>query len=239
MFGIYIRPGRLLIYPYAEYYRDADYEYSPDDLGRPLDRDFRGDYRALEGLLFLGYGLSERVALELEAAVITADLEPAAEDPSGLPAEVSESGIGDVEAQLRWRWSAETDTRPELFGYFETVFPTQDEGSLIGTTDWELKLGSGLVRGYPWGTVTLRLAAEWNAAEDALELGESAVEYLKKLSPSWRFYGGIEGTQDEIELIPELQWHFSRRALLKLNSAVGLTSKATDWAPEAGVMFTL
>ena len=43
---------------------------------------------------------------------------------------------------------------------------------------------------------------------------------------------GVEGTQDEVEFISEAQWHISDRVFLKLNNAVGLTSKAADWAPE-------
>ncbi len=35
-----------------------------------------------------------------------------------------------------------------------------------------------------------------------------------------------------------MQWHFHRQACLKLNNGFGLTSKATDFAPEAGVMFS-
>jgi hypothetical protein len=33
------------------------------------------------------------------------------------------------------------------------------------------------------------------------------------------------------------QWHFSPRAYAKLNTAFGVTSKATDFAPEVGVLF--
>jgi hypothetical protein len=239
MFGTYIQPGQLLVYAYFEYYRDSDFEYSPDELGFAEDRDHRGEYDASEGLLFLGYGLSDRFALEVEAAIITAELETSGEDRSGLPGEISESGLGDVEGQLRWRWTRESDGRPEIFSYFETVLPTQDEGSLIGTTDWEFQLGVGAVRGYSWGTLSGRAAAEYDRAEEAFDVGEVAVEYLKRLSSSWRVFGSVEGTQDEVELITEAQWHFSRHALLKLNSAFGLTSKATDWAPEVGLMFSL
>ncbi len=93
------------------------------------------------------------------------------------------------------------------------------------------------VKGFGWGTLTGRVAGEYSRTEKKAELGEMAVEYLKRLSPSWRAYLGVEGTQDEVELITEMQWHLSRRAFVKLNSAFGLTSKATDWAPEIGVMF--
>jgi hypothetical protein len=69
-------------------------------------------------------------------------------------------------------------------------------------------------------------------------VGEYAVEYLKRLSPAWRVYAGIEGTQDELSLLGEIQWHFGRHAFLRVNNGVGLTSKATDWAPEIGVVLT-
>jgi hypothetical protein len=49
----------------------------------------------------------------------------------------------------------------------------------------------------------------------------------------------VEGTQDEVEAIPELQWFLRPNVVLKLNSAFGVSSKATDWAPEVGVMIAL
>lgn len=238
MFGTYVQAGQLLVYPFVEGYVDGDAEYKPEDFGYAGDVDYRGEYRALEGLLFVAYGFSDRFAVELEAAFIDARLDKATGDPSAQPARLRESGLGDVEGQLRWRWNREREGRPELFGYFETVFPTADAGSLIGTADWELKFGSGLVRGFAPGTFTLRAAVEYDAAEGVVELGEIAVEYLRRLSARARLYLGVEGTQDEWEMIPEFQWHPSPRIMLKANSAIGLTSKATDWAPELGVMFS-
>ena len=76
------------------------------------------------------------------------------------------------------------------------------------------------------------------SAESKVEAGEYAIEYLKRLSPAWRVYAGIEGEQDEIELITEAQWHITDSIFVKLNNAVGLTSKAEDWAPEVGIMFS-
>lgn len=238
MFGTYIQRGELLVYPFFEYYNDKDAEYSPDELGYGLDVDYRGRYRASEGLIFLGYGISDRLAVELEAAVITARQTKAPDDPSSMPSNVEESGLGDVEGQLRWRWNRETHRRPELFTYFETVFPLQKRKRLIGTQDWEFKLGTGVVRGFAWGTATVRAAVEYDAAEQSAALGEYAVEYLKRVSPSLRLLGAIEGSEDEVELITEAQWSIRPNVVLKLNNALGLTSKATDWAPEVGVMFS-
>jgi hypothetical protein len=239
IFGTYVRPGELLVSPFFEYYVDDDYEYSPVELGHEGDQDFRGRYRASEGLIFLSYGLTDHLAVELEAAVISASLEKAPQDSSTLPARIEESGRGDWQVQLDWRMTTETATRPEWFSFLEVVPPSNTSSLLIGTPDWEFKAGLGATRGWPWGTVTLRGAAEYSLEESALEVGEYAVEYLKRVSSRWRVYAGIEGAQDEVELIGEIQWHFSRSAYLRLNTAYGLTSKATDWAPDVGVMFSL
>lgn len=236
MFGIYIQRGELIVYPYYEYYRDNDAEYKPAELGFGLDRDFRGRYRAHEGLIFLGYGISERLALQFEAAVITAWQERSPDDPSAMPTRLEESGLGDVESQLRWRWRPETSSRPEVFSFFETVFPLQRTKKLIGTKSWELTFGTGVVRGFRWGTGTARLAIAYD--EGSLEIGEFAVEYLKRVSPWLKIWGAVEGTGDEVELITETQWSLRPGIVLKLNNAVGLTSKAPDWAPEVGVLFS-
>ena len=238
MFGTYIEPGQLLFYPFLEYYRDANAEYSPEELGYGLDQDFRGEYVATEGLLFLAYGFSDRLAVEFEAAVITARQDKAPEDPTVMPARIEESGLGDVEGQIRYRWSEETPSRPELFSYFETVFPLQKDRKLIGTPGWEFKLGTGVVRGYAFGTLTFRLAVEYDGAESKVEAGEYAIEYLRRLSPRARLFLGVEGSEDEVEAIPELQIFLTDDVFLKLNSAFGITSKASDWAPEVGVMFS-
>jgi hypothetical protein len=81
MFGTYVREGELLFYPFFEYYLDNNIEYKPEEFGFNLDQDFRGKYRAYEGLIFLSYGFTDCFALELEAAVISAKLEKASGDP--------------------------------------------------------------------------------------------------------------------------------------------------------------
>ncbi|HET8539450.1 MAG TPA: hypothetical protein VFL83_06215 [Anaeromyxobacter sp.] len=239
MFGTYVRGRELLLYPFFEWYADSNYEYKPSELGYGVDVDYRGRYRATEGLLFLGYGITNDLALELEVAVIQARLEKAADDPSAQPAVVEESGLGDTQAQVRWRFLREDVGRPEGFAYFETVFPLQKHRQLIGTRDWEYKLGFGVTKGFGFGTMTLRAAVEYSREEGKFEAGEYAIEYLRRLSRSWRIVALVEGVQlDEVELITEAQWHFHRRAFLKLNMGWGLTPNATDFAPEVGVMLS-
>jgi len=240
MFGTYIRRGELVAYPFFEHYRDHDFEYKPSELGYPGEEDFPGRYRANEQLFFLAYGFTDNLALEMEAAAIQASLEKAPEDLSTLPSRLEESGLGDVEGQLRYRWKRETERRPELFSYFEFTFPHAADRPLTGTPGWEFQLGTGVTRGFSWGTLTARLAVSYEEASSShFDLGEYAVEYLKRVSPTWRFYVGLEGSQDELSLITEVQWHVTRNIFVKLNNGLGLTSKATDWSPEVGILFTI
>lgn len=239
MFGTYVRGGELLLYPFYEYYRDNNFEYAPVELGFTAQDDYRGRFRAHEGLLFAAYGITDDVAFEIEAAVIDGSLEKAPTDPTGAPRLISESGLGDVEGQLRWRWRRETDRRPEVFSYAEVVLPHHRDQVLIGTPGWELKFGTGLVRGFRWGTLTARAAIDYDEASSShFDLGEYAVEYLRRLSPAWRVYAGLEGSSDELAVIGEIQWHVSRHVFVRINNGIGLTSKATDWAPELGVVFS-
>lgn len=240
MFGTYVEKGELLLYPFVEGYVDSNLEYKPSDFGFPNEIDYRGKYRALEGLVFVSYGLARNLSVEAEVAVITAKLWKSPSDPSAMPPTLHEAGLGDVEGQIRWRFMEERGRRPEGFLWWETVFPLQKDRELIGTQYWEHGLGIGLVRGFAWGTVTVRTAVEYSGENGKVEAGEYALEYLKRLSPAWRVVAIVEGVQlDEVELIGEVQWHFSRHAFLKANCGFGVTPNATDFAPELGVMFRL
>lgn len=43
---------------------------------------------------------------------------------------------------------------------------------------------------------------------------------------------------NEVELLTELQWHVSDRTYFRFNNGFGLTRKATDWAPDVGIVFS-
>jgi hypothetical protein len=239
LFGTYIRKGELLFYPFYEYVRNTSDEYTPSELGALGQQEFLGTSVENEYLLFLAYGISDRLAVELEGAVyadVSLDKDPL--DTSGVPDRIEESGLGEVEAQLRWRWRDESVRRPELFSFFEVVFPFQERKLLLGAQDWEAALGLGAIRGYRWGTLAGRVSVAYEAAESQVEFGEYAIEYLKKTSPRWRFVATVEGEDDEVALIGEAQWAFRRNAFFKFNTGFGLTEKAPDFAPEVGVLIT-
>lgn len=239
MWGTYISKGEIILYPFYEYYYDKNAEYKPSDFGHDVAIDYRGLYKAHEGLIYAGFGISHSLMFEMETSVISARQYKSADDNSTMPAYYEESGIGDIECQVRWRYFTETVNRPEWFSYFETVFPFQKNKKLIGTQDWELKLGTGIIKGYAWGTLMVRVAAEYTAGENKFDLGEYAIEYLKKVSEKFRFLFAIEGNQDEVSLINDLQFHLKPWMFIRVNNGIGLTSKATDYAPELGLVFYL
>jgi hypothetical protein len=238
LFGTYVRGGEVLIYPFYEYTTNKDQEYSPEELGFVGTQDYRGKNTEHEALIFLSYGVSENVAVELESALwTTAAQHKSPDDPSAMPDEVTESGFGDTQAELRWRWWKENDKKPEFWSYFETVFPFQRDRKIIGTQEWELIQGFGLTRGFRFGTLTARASMEYQADEGKVAFGEYALEYLKRISPRWRAVLAIEGEEDEVAAIAEAQWQIAPHALLKLNNGFGLTSKAPELAPEVGIAF--
>ncbi len=237
-FGTYVEHGELLVYLFYEYTRTTAFEYKPSELGYTSSEDYLGKTVEHEDLIFLSYGISDRLAVEVEGAVrAKTTFTKAPDDPSAVPPRLQESGLGDVEAQLRWRWRDETADRPELFSFVEVVFPFQENKKLIGTQDWEAAFGFGAIRGFRWGTLLGRVALAYDGSGDQVELGEYAIDYLKHLSPRWRLVASLEGESDELSLIGELQWFFSEHARLKLNCGFGITEKAPDVAPEVGVMF--
>jgi hypothetical protein len=241
LFGTYIRRGELLIFPYFAYSLDNNREYQPKKLGFGLNQDFNARFRSSQGQLFLGYGLTEWLALEVEVAYTSATFEKSPSDPSTTPARIKESGFSDVEGQLRVRVMTESDHRPEIFGFLEMTPSTQQKKILI-KEEWDLKPGLGLVRGFSWGTLQLKLTGEYNREGKNPDLGEVAVEYLKRLSPSLRVNLGLEGGEggapDEFELISGVHWRLSESLALKLDNSIGLSPKATDWAPQLGVMLS-
>ena len=243
IFGTYLNRGELLIYPFYAYSQDHDREYQPIKLGYGLIEDHRGRYWDNSQQIFIGYGVTDRIAVEVEAGYIRALLHKDPTDTSATPSRIEESGFADIEGQLRLRLATETDGRPELFGYLELTAPSRRRDVLIGDRLWSLRPGLGLIRGFAWGTMTVRVNAEYNREAAHWDLGEFSIEYLKRLSPSWRvnlaFEGGETGAFDEWELISGLQWRLSDLVFLKLDNAVGLAPKATDWAPQIGVMFSL
>jgi hypothetical protein len=241
LFGAYIGKGELLVLPFYEFTRDRNREYQPREFGFGSEEDFRGKFQSSSGQVFVAYGLSDRLALEFEAALMSVSFDKAPRDALTAPARIEESGFTDIEGQLRWRWSEENDRRPEIFSYLEITVPSQRHKLLIGDHNWDFRPGVGLVKGFTWGTVTVRSDLEYNLEPDVLDVGETAVEYLKRLSSAWRLYLGIEGGEggaiDEWDFISGVQWRVTDFAFVKVDNALGISSKSPDWAPQFGALF--
>lgn len=243
IFGTYIDKHQLVIYPFFSYIIDHDQEYSPAQLGLGPDDTYLGKYKASEGIIFVGYGISNRFALELEASYIAVTFDKSIDDNSGFPSRIEESGFADFEGQLRVRIANESAGRPEVFGFLEITPPFQRNRKLIGNEDWDFKPGIGIVKGYSWGTITFRSTIEYTRTDSSLNVGETALEFIRRFSPKWQFYCGIEGGEgggpDEWVLTPGINWQISQNLYVRCYSAIGLFPKATDWAPELGLLYSL
>ena len=244
LFGTYIESGQWMLYPFLEYEKNDEEEYSPAELGYPRpgfvgEEEFFGRSTQREAVLFLGYGLSDALAVEFEAELYaSATLDKSPLDTSPVPARLEESGFAGAEAQLRWMWRQETPERRAMYSFFEVEFPFQDTKVLIGAQDLEFAVGTGFIRGYRWGTLNGRISLAYDGEENKVEFGEYALEYLKRLNDKWRLVATLEGEDDEVSAIGEAQLTLRPGAILKLNSGFGVTERAADFTPEVGVLFT-
>lgn len=183
-FGTYVRHRETLVYTFYEYTLNTDQEYKPSELGFMGDEDFQAKRTDHEALIFLAHAFTEDLEVELESALYaTAMQHKAAGDRSAMPSELKESGLGDTEGQIRWRMVHETGKFPEVYSTFEVVLPLQKDRVLIGTQDWELAPGLGIIKGYRWGTVTARAELSYTSADQQLIFGQYGFEYLKRTSP--------------------------------------------------------
>jgi hypothetical protein len=238
LIGTYVRPKEFVFYPFYEYTRTRNFEYTPSEVGGTGSTDFQGKKYEREFLVFLGYAFSDSLLFEFESALhSTVEFRKAPDDTSNAPAQLRESGVGDTEAQIRWRIATETESRPDTVVFFETVFPLQRSKKLLGTQDWQFSTGAVFTKGFSFGTLALRAGVDYDRGDRRFKAGEYAIDYLKKLSPAWRVALTLEGHESEFSVIGEVQYTLSKDAILKINSGFGLSSKDRAFAPEIGVLF--
>jgi hypothetical protein len=239
LLATYIRPKEFIFYPFYEYTKTSNYEYKASDLGLVGDVDYQGRKVDQEYLIFLGYAFNDEWMFEFESALhAKVKFSKADNDPvTAVPRELRESGLGDTEAQLRWRFAKETATRPEITIMFQTEFPLQRKKKLLGTQAWGFGTGIIVTKGYPFGTFSLRGQINHDRGDRETTFGEYAIDYLKKVSPQWTIALTLEGEESEFNVIGEAQYALSRNATLKLNLGLGVTKKDRQIAPEVGVLF--
>lgn len=186
--GTYVREKELLVYTFYEYTREKNFEYQPSALGYTGDNNFFGKVIHREFLVFFAYAFNDSLAVEFESALHSSiDFRKDPSDNSNVPGRIRESGLGDTETNIRWRFQKETEARPEVTFFFKSVFPLQKDKKLLGTQDWEFSPGVVLTKGFSFGTLALKLSA--------IKLGERgdyAIDYVKRLSQNWRVVLSLE-----------------------------------------------
>ena len=240
MFATYIHPGELIVFPFFEYLQDNNREYQPREFGLGPRVDFRGKFHSTAEQVFLGYGVNDWLALEFEMAHISADFTKSPKD-GFLPPKIKQSGLTDIEAQVRARVSRENARWPEFYLYSEFVARTQRGKALISENYWDIRPGVGFIKGFGFGTLTGRINLEYNHEGKTLDLGEVSVEYLKRLSTNFRLFlaieGGETGSMDEWATVQGFQLRLSNSLFFKFDNTLGISSKADDWVPQVGLMW--
>ena len=239
LLATYVREGEIVFYPFYEYTRTSRFQYKASDFGYIGETDFsRGKLVEHEYLLYIGYAPTDSLLFEFESALhAKARFTKAPEDTTALPGEIRESGLGDTEMEVRWRYAKESATRPDIVLFLKTVFPLQKKKRLLGTHDWQFGTGVALTKAYSFGTMVLRGGVDYDRADRKLAVGEWGLDYMTRLGPQWRLALSLEGHETKPSVIGELQYAVSPDVLVKLNSAFGLSRNDRAFAPEIGVMF--
>lgn len=242
-FQTYIERGQFFVLPSATYIKDHNLEYNPLDWGFGPQTDLRGTFQGSSAQLFFAYGVTEWLAFEVEGSYLSAQFERGAQDTSATPQQIKESGVGDFAIQARFRAVREKGGRPEIWGSLEYIPAANKDKVLIGDTQSDLKGEIGFTKGYPFGTMTFKTTIEYNHGDHHGDLGETTIEYLRRLSTNWRalvaIEGGEGGAPDEFVLVTSFHARIARHAVLSFGNSFGLMSKSTDLEPYVGVLFEL
>ena len=242
-FQTYIERGQFFVLPSVAYTRDHNLEYNPLDWGYGTQVDLRGTFHSSQAELLLAYGVTDWLAVELEGSYVSAHFQRSPSDTGATPARIHDTGLADFAGQVRVRFSQERGRRPEIWGAVEVIPASQRTKVLIGDKLTDVKGEIGLTRGYRFGTMTLRTTVEYNHGDHHWDLGETSLEYLRRLSPAWRLMlaieGGEGGAPDEFVFVTAAQWRVARGMFVKLANSVGLMSKSTDWEPQLGLLLVI
>jgi hypothetical protein len=245
MRGIWVRRGEWVGAVSLARLENTGYQYSASELGAVVqpDPDYLGELEFSGGDLYLGYGLTESLALGFQASSGRATFRTAADDVSPLPAEIRETGLGELRTELTWRFLEERGRRPELFLFAAVAVPHDSDKVLLGTPDWRLLPGIGLFRAFSWGTLAARGALEYDAgSESEADFGEWSLEAQRRTSRAWWVSAGVGGqigganNLDEAWLLADLVWRPTPRLAVRFHNRVGVTDQSSGWSPAVGIV---
>lgn len=199
--GVYLERNDLLVDNASRYYRLGRYEYAPSELGHSLDRDFFGSFSSWERLLYVSYGLTDRVSVETEARFVSeAVLETSPRDPVSRRV-VRESGLGDLESRVNWQWLSEGVSLPGAFSFGEVSYPLQGGNRIITDGSWDCALGTGILKNLPFGMIAMSASAQYESDDGTIEPAELGIDYLKKVTTDLRFLAALDRLPNEWEFM--------------------------------------
>ncbi len=241
--GIYLGAGEWLGAASYQHLENRGFQYSPEEFGFADANDYLGKYESSGGIFFLGYGVSDSIALGLKLTGGSIKLTKASDDLSAMPLEMKESGISAIAPELTWRFMTETAHRPELYTFVSVEIPQNRDTNLIGTPDWVVLPGLGINRGFSWATLSARMNYEYDAASaSTIDFGKWSIEGQRRFSDVWWVSAGLEGQVggannfDEAWQITFVQWSPTPHVAVRLGSRIGLTQQTEGWTGELGIV---
>jgi len=169
---------------------------------------------------------------------VSARFERSSLDTSGTPATIKESGFTDLAAQARLRLASEQGKATEIFASLEFIPATHRGKKLISDRWTDLKGEIGLVRGFQFGTMTLKTTVEWNHGT-TLGPRQHRWSTCDRCRPSggcsWRSRAARAGAMDEWVFVTAAQWRISIAPFSSFPTA-SAWRRIHDWEPQVGIM---
>jgi hypothetical protein len=234
----YLAEKEFLFYPFYEYNFVVNEEYIPMDLGYDVDQAYEAKSSSHEALLYLGYGISDWLIAEAEVAFINFTQQKSSSDNSTMPSPYKESGIENIDFQLRWRYWKETSKKPELFSNFVLAVPSAGSNKIIGLTGYDFKFASGLIKGFRFGTMIVSSSFQYNTYDSQFDFLGLDIEYVKRLNDKFRVYVGFDGLPipDAFAVSTNLQIFPKPWMFIRLGNSFGIGSSGLiDFNQEIGV----
>lgn len=168
-------------------------------------------------LLFMTYGLGNRLAADINTAVW--------HKPSFGPTRhrlLTDRRLPQQTFALQWHTDRFQDrrNRADLMGYLETVLAVDQPLASSSCHDCEFTLALGMVWGYRWSTISGRVSTD-AASSDAAETDHSpsyGFQFLHDASPRWRYVLAVGHEKDTLDVIGEAQWRIRPDAYVSLTT---------------------
>ena len=179
----------------------------------PTRRQYATALTQQDVLLFLAYGLSDRLTTQINDSLWQRQSltpTPRRQDRESLQPVFS----------LHWRGDHfEAPQRADLMGYLATVVPAEQLPLAADCDDCEFTMAMGMIWGYRWSTLSGRLSGE----SGSHELGRApnyGFSFMHRASPKWRYLLAVGRDDEAVDLLGSAQWRIRPDAYVSFTAGL-------------------